>query len=365
MDSIKKVYIMNKGQINVLITGAGAPGISGTIYSLKNNYEKRKFKIITTDSKSEVVGKYLSDEFYVIPLASDSEKYLKAIYKLCKDKNIDIIIPQNTAELVILSSNMDIFKNIGIRILLSDKEAIVIANNKYKLMKLCLENNIPVADFYKIDNFNDLIKKAEDLGWPEKKIVIKPPSSNGMRGVRIIDESINLKKMFYEEKPSSLYIKMKNLKQILGSEFPELLIMEYLPGKEYTVDILRNENYSCIIPRKRDLVRSGITFNGSLENNKEIIEYSKIISEKLNLKYCFGFQFKLDDKGIPKILESNPRIQGTMIMSTLSGANIIYSAVKMLLNENVPRLEIDWNSGFYRYWGGVGVSHEHIQYLGF
>jgi len=222
---------MGEIQISILITGAGAPGISGTIYSLRNNYDKRKFKIITTDSKSDVVGKYLSDEFFVIPPASDPEKYLKAIYKLCQDKKIKIIIPQNTAELVILSSNKDIFEKIGTRILLSDKEAIEIANNKYKLMKLCLENNVPVAEFYNVNNIDDLINRAKDLGWPEKKIVIKPPSSNGMRGVRIIDENINLKKMFYDEKPTSLYINMENLKEILGQSFPELLVMEYIPGK--------------------------------------------------------------------------------------------------------------------------------------
>ena len=356
---------MEKVKINVLITGAGAPGISGTIYSLRNNQDNRKFNIITTDSRSEVVGRYLSDEFFVIPPASDSDKYFKAILKLCQEKKIKILIPQNTAELVVLSLNKEVFEKIGTRILLSDKEAIEIANNKYKLMNLCLENKIPVAEFYKTNNMNDLIKYAKVLGWPKNKVVIKPPSSNGMRGVRIIDEKINLKEMFYNEKPTSLYINMENLKEILGQTFPELLIMEFLPGTEYTVDILRNNNYLCIIPRKRDLVRSGITFNGSLEKNEKIIEYSRIISEKLDLKYCFGFQFKLDTNGIPKILESNPRIQGTMIMSTLSGANIIYTAVKMLLNESVSKLDVDWNSKFYRYWGGIGVSQEQIKYFGF
>lgn len=356
---------MYKEQINILITGAGAPGISGTIYSLRNNYDNRKFKIITTDSRSEVVGKYLSDEFYIIPSASDKENYLKTIYDLCIKKRVKILIPQNTSELLILSSNKCLFENIGTRILLSDKEAIEIANNKFKLMNLCLENKIPVAKFYKANNISDLIKFATKLGWPKNKIVIKPPSSNGMRGVRIIDENINLKKMFYDEKPTSLYVNMNNIKKILGDFFPELLIMEYLPGKEYTVDVLRIKNYSCIIPRKRDLVRSGITFNGSLEKNEKIIEYSKIISDKLNLKYCFGFQYKLDEDGIPKILESNPRIQGTMIMSTLAGANIIYTAVKVLLDEKISELEIKWDSKFYRYWSGVGVSKEDIKYLGF
>ncbi len=154
-----------------------------------------------------------------------------------------------------------------------------------------------------------------------------------------------------QEEPTSLYMRMQSLQDILGDNFPELVVMEYLPGKEYTVDVLRGKKDCYIIPRTRDLVRSGITFNGSLEMNTGIIEYSKIISEKLNLNYCFGFQYKLDDNGDPGIIESNPRIQGTMIMSTLAGANLIYAAVKLLLEEDLPEFEIDWTSKFYRYLG--------------
>jgi len=42
-------------------------------------------------------------------------------------------------------------------------------------------------------------------------------------------------------------------------------------------------------------------------------------------------------------------------MSTISGANLIYSAVKNLLGEDYPEFNIDWNSKFYRYWGGIGI----------
>ena len=46
-----------------------------------------------------------------------------------------------------------------------------------------------------------------------------------------------------------LYMKMDGLLKILGSQFPPLLVMEYLPGSEYTVDVLKTEKYT-IIPRK-------------------------------------------------------------------------------------------------------------------
>jgi carbamoyl-phosphate synthase large subunit len=44
-----------------------------------------------------------------------------------------------------------------------------------------------------------------------------------------------------------------------------------------------------------------------------------------------------------------------MVMATLAGANVIYSAVKAALNEEIPEFNIKWGVKFLRYWGGVCV----------
>jgi len=68
----------------------------------------------------------------------------------------------------------------------------------------------------------------------------------------------------------------------------------------------------------------------------------------------------MNEDGNPVLLESNPRVQGTMVMSTFCGANIIYSSVKALLGETIPEFEINWNTKLYRYWGAVGVNGEDV-----
>jgi carbamoyl-phosphate synthase large subunit len=68
----------------------------------------------------------------------------------------------------------------------------------------------------------------------------------------------------------------------------------------------------------------------------------------------------MDKNGIPKILESNPRIQGTMVLATFSGANIIYGAIKALLGEEVPEFNINWKTKILRYWGGISIYDNKI-----
>ncbi|WP_292520584.1 ATP-grasp domain-containing protein [Methanoculleus sp.] len=341
--------------LTVLVTGAGAPGIKGTLYSLKGNFENRDVRVIGTDIKQEVVGKYLCDSFYRIPRPTDTG-YLDLLLSICQKEGVDVVVPQNTLELPVLAENRSSFSDIGTSVAVSDASAISVANDKYRLMRLAEQIGVPTPKYGLVNNFEALTDFAKELGWPDKPVVVKPPLSNGMRGVRIVDESRDLKEMFYLEKPTSLFVKMKSLYEILGSDFPPLIVMEYLPNAEYTVDVLKTPEYT-IVPRKRDLIQSGITFHGTVEYHEALITYARKLSEATGLNYAFGFQFKMDEHNTPKLLESNPRVQGTMVLSTFAGANIIYAAVKRALNEDVPGFQIKWGTKILRYWGGIGLEN--------
>ncbi len=347
-------------QLNILITGGGSPGIIGTIYSLRNNFENRKVRIITTDVNTNVIGKYYSDQFYKIPHSTDIDAYLNKIFEVCEKEHIDVFIPQNTLELLVVSKFKDDFEKRGTRVVISSYPSIVEANNKLKTILKAQDIGLPIAKFELASDKKGLKKAVVNLGWPEKKVVVKPLVSNGSRGMRIISEIIDKKQMFFNEKPNSVNITFSELEDVLGDFFPELIVSEYLAGEEYSVDVFRTLKNTVIIPRRRDRIFAGITFEGTTIKHEDIILQSKKLAEALGLTFCFGFQFKLDKENIPKILECNPRVQGSMIMSTNSGANIIYLGVKEVLDEKYELPEINWDTKFMRYWGGVGLFNDQI-----
>lgn len=84
------------------------------------------------------------------------------------------------------------------------------------------------------------------------------------------------------------------------------------------------------------------------------------MAKALNLMYCFGFQFKLSEDGVPKLLESNPRVQGTMVSSVFAGFNLIYYSVMEVIGKpvEISNLHIENRLKFKRYWGGVGVGED-------
>ncbi len=339
--------------ITVLVTGAGAPGIAGTIYSLKNNPDNRSIRIVGVDMKEDVVGKYLCDAFFKIPAPSE-RGYLDTVIRICDNEGVDVILPQTTNELYPLSQGKEALEKAGIKLALSNADAIEKSNDKYELFKLCEKLGVPVPKYALVSDFESLMSFAGKLGFPNKPFVIKPPVASGMRGLRIVDDEKSLKEMFYDEKPNGAYCRSEQLRTTLGEKFPPLLVMEYLPGDEYSVDCFRGESKNVAIPRKRDLIRTGITFNGTLEERKDIIEWSTKLAEEIGLEYCFGFQYKLDEKGVPKMLESNPRVQGTMVAATIGGANVIYASILLGLGERAPEFNIKWGARIMRYWGGIG-----------
>ncbi len=346
--------------MSVVVTGAGAPGIAGTIYSLQNNPDEMKFRIISTDVQSDPVGKYLADMFYRVP-PPENEEYIRCIKEIVKKEDVKVIIPQTTREIIFLSQHLEEFREMGVSVIVSDYSSLSRANDKYLVIKECEKTNVPYPQYFLIDNEKDFLSALDKLGYPDNKVVVKPRLSNGLRGLRIInDETLSMKE-FLEEKPTGLNIDMESILKIFRKgPFPEVLVTQYLPGDEYSVDVFRNANGTMAIPRNRKDIRSGISFDTEIELREDIIKFSVKLAESLNLKYCFGFQFKLNETNVPMILESNPRIQGTMVASTYAGFNMIYYSVKEALGYSIEisDIEICDNTHIKRYWGAIAIKDE-------
>lgn len=345
--------------LRVLITGAGAPGIKGTLHALYNNPDGRKIHPIGVDARDNVAGKAFVKKFFKIPYPEESN-YAQRLLDVCKNESIDIIIPQTTRETVVLSELKKWFELENVKVMAANPKSIETANNKNSLLSVFKELKLPYPMFYLTKSEEDLVECAHRLGYPKSPVVVKPPVSNGMRGFRILRKEAWDTHRFLNEKPSGVEISLESLLAILrrGNEWPDILVTEYLSGPEYSVDAFRGSKCSVAIPRIRDAIRSGISFENTIDFNQEIMDYTLLASDRLQLQYAFGFQFKLDKNGIPKVLECNPRIQGTMVASVFTGVNVIWLGVKELLGEPpVASFSKELNTvKFCRFWGGVAFK---------
>jgi len=338
-------------EVTVLLTGAGGPGGPGIIQSLRLARDK-KMRIVATDMDRQSVASGLADAFYVVPKALD-DSFIPTILDIAKKESVQVILLLNTAELLKFAEHKKLFEKEGIEVSVSDTQGLTIANDKHLLMEKAKALGVPVPEFYLVKNTDELIAVATKLGYPEKKVCVKPPVSNGSRGFRVLDAKVDPFDIFLNRKPENVETTLEDLVTILktAKEFHSLLVMEYLPGKEYGVDALANHGKPIVvIPRTRDKMKMGVSFAATLVNHEQIIRDCQQLIEELSLNGNIGFQFKEDAQGVAKLIESNPRLQGTVVVNTAGGANLVEMAVASALGEEVAKPSVRWGTSMIRYW---------------
>lgn len=344
---------MISGQKNILLTGGGAPGAAGILNCLKL---EPSFNIIVADADNNAVGKYLAKDFITIPKADDSS-FIDSIFTVCRQKNIHAILPLVTKELIPLSQHVEEFARAGIKILVSSFASLEIANNKSRLYEFLQWRGIAVPEYKIVETAEQFERAVTELGYPVKQVCFKPSVSNGSRGFRIVTEKINELDLLFNYKPISTYISFANALRILSSgPFPELLISEYLPGEEYSVDCLCNNGESVlVVPRLRKKMINGISVEGEFANNQNIINYCRNIIKELQLHGNIGIQVKQSTDGEFLILEINPRVQGTISAGLGAGINLPVLALKQALGIPITAAELNvkWGVRFSRYWEEV------------
>ena len=169
--------------------------------------------------------------------------------------------------------------------------------------------------------------------------------SSGASGVRIIDDSKSRYHIFAFEKPDSFYISYEDMKKTLqeAEEFPELMVMEYLSGDEYDVDLVAdNGSILYMAGRRNQVMVMSITQESILEKNQEAYEIATKVVKALKLDGNIGIDFKFAEDGSCRLLEINPRIDATVSIFTAAGLNLPYLQIKHLLKEELPNVEVKY-----------------------
>ena len=212
---------------------------------------------------------------------------------------------------VFLTNNQE---KIKARIITSDKDTVNICRSKEETYKH-LSNEKFIPKFY-----NDVV---EITCYP---VFVKPKIGQGAQGVKKI------------ENKEQLAVELSNNS--------DLIICEYLPGVEYTIDCFTDKNRQLRIAniRSRDRIRTGISVRSSKAKlDEKIVKISNIINEYFNFNGAWFFQMKKNINGELKLMEISPRIPGTMGLSRNIGVNFPLLTIYNMIGYDIDLLENDYN----------------------
>ncbi|WP_223587745.1 ATP-grasp domain-containing protein [Neobacillus bataviensis] len=298
---------------------------------IRANDEGRKFLIYGTHPNKDALYLQNCDYAFTEPEVSGDE-YIAFCLDFCQRHGIDLFIPRK--ENVLISKRLAEFEELGVKVLVCpDADLMETVDNKAATYQ-SIAQRVPsflIPDYYVVNNIDGFKMAYESLKEKGHEVCFKPVIGEGANGFRVIKEEVDSIQQLFQH-GIRFRIPYKYACEIFSQQesFPDLMVMEYLDGREYSIDCLasQDELYAAIPRMKGDgRVRE-------LVESLELMNLARDFHEEYKLPYVFNIQMKYGN-GVPKLLEINPRMSGGMHISCLSGINLPYHAIKILLGETL------------------------------
>lgn len=278
-----------ESKINILLMSASS---KSPLYEALSSYISNNYEIILADSDDNCLMAHLSENFIKIPYLKDLN--IEQLCKICKEKNIQYIIPTRDGELEYFAQHKHYLNSQKINVMVSELDAIRNCVDKLKFYEILNSNNI------------NAIKTTSDINKIEtSRYVVKERFGSGSRNI-----GINL--TFEEAKEHS-------------KKLNEPIFQPYIEGDEYSVDVYNSKNNIVIgmVVRKRVVVRNGESQVTEIVVDKDISRCIEKAITTLNLCGHSVSQVIKDKDGKCHIIEINARVGGASTLSFKAGIDSI------------------------------------------
>lgn len=219
--------------------------------------------------------------------------------RVIEHEKIDVVFPAHDA----LVEALAIQPPPGVRVVGPSAEAARICRSK-RLTLAALAQVVPVPRVYEAHEDPD-----------ESVLFAKPDREGGSRGAVLI----------------------RDPEELLLARRRGLVVQEYLPGDEYTVDCVGDAAGELLFHaiRRRAVVGRGIALGSEHVEDGLISQHVRHIAQTLRIAGPYFVQFKRDRIGEARLLEVNARVGGSMGLTRLAGVNIPQIAVHVALGDAV------------------------------
>jgi glutathione synthase/RimK-type ligase-like ATP-grasp enzyme len=282
----------------VLVTAAGAPGCPRLIRSLTEGGHR----VVGTDANPASVGSRLCERFAVVP-RGDDPRFIPALRDVVAELAADVVFPTSSSEIVAWARARDSFP---VPVMAGPPAGVEAASDKAATFRVADRAGVPSPRTIEVSDPDAFAAAVRELGYPNRRVVMKPSQAKGSRGMRILDSTADRRRWLLEARPGEAAPeRLEDVLELLaGGPFPPYIVQEYLDGPEETVDAIcwRGE---LLLPmtRTREALRAGLAMDFTLLDRPREEELSARLAAELESDYFLSVQFKGG-----KLMEINPRV---------------------------------------------------------
>lgn len=305
-------------RLTLLITSAGRR--AELLQSFRQSAEELgiELKVLACDFNVDwSAACHLADLAFAVPRADD-DAYIPALLDICRDAQVDLLVPTIDTELQPLSDNRARFAELGTHVAVGEPDFVRMARDKQATAEALDAMGIATPATFTLD---EVRASPDSFSWP---MLAKPNHGSAGRSISVV------------EGPSDLPRR----------ETEPLILQELLIGPEYTINMFfdRDGKARTVIPHRRLSIRAGEVEKGITERQEALCRIGWHMAEGLSgVRGVICFQAIITEKG-PFVFEINARFGGGYPLAHAAGATF----AKWLLEERRGReceAHDDWREG--------------------
>ena len=314
---------------NVLFTCCGMH-VKERIDSLRINEDGAKVKVFATNCEpNNLPPADMADGTFIVPKIHD-KGYLSYILSICKENDIQVIVPTVTLELEFMAKHKNFFEDEGIKVSIASPEALAIANNKIKLHEVygdIMPNEIVPESEEDVERFQRELPKGSVM-------CCKLSDHCGGNGFAIVDDEKANDMTLFNKYAGNHYISYRQLNELIRKGCYKIILQEYKEGNDYSVSVLTKEGaVSHICGYIGYQMSCGAIINGEIMYNEKAYQIAERICNELSLDGNACFDFRISPNGDVTLLEINPRVNASLPFVQKAGCNMLYLRCKNLLGD--------------------------------
>jgi len=269
-------------------------------------------------------SKYVKKSWIYPSPNSNPDVFIKEIKKITEQEKFDMIIPVRDDTTLLIAKHAKDLSHIT-NLYIAEYDAIRLLQDKAETIRIAQKCGVPHPRTW-FPEETDLKEILKNLKTP---FLIRARISSGSRGIAFVRKADD----FFEQYES------------VKRDFGEPMIQEYVQKNSYcTACVLLDHNSDEIASFAYERVKEyplsgGPTVVGISCKNDEVIRYALSLLKSIGWKGVAEVEFIIDQQGIPKLLEVNPRFWMPLNLAIQSGVDFPYLLYQLAMKNPVSKPE--------------------------
>ena len=301
-------------------------------------------KVIGANMFAEAPGMYAADVAIVVPAANEPG-YAEALLAICSKYEVNLLCSLHDLDVFILSQHREKFERLGVVTTLPDSDWGRIALDKFECACALEQSGVPVPKtFLHLDAALSAVKDGE-IAFP---LVIKARLGFGSLGLRICRAEKDLYDAYNRaieqvmESESNAFIDI--------SAEDGVIIQPAIQGREVCMGVCNDlrGRYQAHFPCEVHTMRAGESDTATSIERTPFEMMARKISGTTQHLGIWGIDL-LDDNGIFRVIDVNPRFTGDYPFHHLAGCNIPAALIEWAAGKTPSPVYFEHKSGVAGY----------------